>query len=192
MLFFCFRYFVVGGEDVQPTPQMTTSSSRFVWRHKAVATSSNPQKKVSSIFKFAVSTPREKQVPFGIVLVYQKAIIPSIKFHGSTTSIKITQEIMEYLIANIVDMVVVGTMRSSDRCLVFDQLYPGFVAPLGRSYVLRDINLDRVDLSLNRCTLLPTCFIPEKFKLGPISPGSPNDCSGQKFILETDYDIEAY
>lgn len=55
-----------------------------------------------------------------------------------------------------------------------------------KKYVLREVksNLEFNDISLNRCAIENSGFLPEMFKLGNPTPGEDNDCTGPHFILE--------
>lgn len=66
---------------------------------------------------------------------------------------------------------------------IIDMVVYGRRAPFSR---LRDFDEQRStqDLTLNRCTIKTSGFLPEYFKLGRATPGQENDCSGVHFILE--------
>lgn len=82
---------------------------------------------------------------------------------------------------HLVDMVVYSKMYDSNRCDIYEEIYPQFV---GRKYVLREFNAVDVDYTLNRCASESLGFRPEKFKIGKPTPGADNDCSGAHYIVE--------
>lgn len=84
---------------------------------------------------------------------------------------------------DIIDMVVYGRRAPFSRCQFFEDLWPDFAE---KKYMLRDFDEQRStqDLTLNRCTIKTSGFLPEYFKLGRATPGQENDCSGVHFILE--------
>lgn len=73
-------------------------------------------------------------------------------------------------------------MNSSDKCRLFETIDTDFV---NKKYTLREFpnNIEKADISLNRCAHEGLGFLPEKFKLGNPTPGGENDCMGPNFIL---------
>lgn len=82
-----------------------------------------------------------------------------------------------------IDMVVYTEKAECDECEMVEIIHSEYAE---KRYTLRETmtNLQRQDISLNRCTLESIGFVPEKFKIGTITPGSENDCNGLHFILE--------
>lgn len=84
----------------------------------------------------------------------------------------------------LIDMVVYSRKASYDKCSIFEEWVPRFT---DKQYVLTDYNTNNhKDYSLNRCTASRDPFLPEYFKVGKLTPGKRNDCTGPIFIL-TDF-----
>lgn len=81
-----------------------------------------------------------------------------------------------------VDMVVWGRKVPTNRCQLFDNLFPSDRLPEGKMDLLRDIEKDDPtetrDWSLNRCSDLTDTFRSEYFKYDSPSPGAKNPCNG--------------
>lgn len=97
--------------------------------------------------------------------------------------ILMTSELKQLLKTILVDLIVYGKRAPYDRCNFFEEIYPPY---RNKKYVLREFDdvSGGTDYSLNRCTFESDGFLPEKFRIGRLTPGSENDCSGTHFILE--------
>ena len=116
-------------------------------------------------------------------MLEQRYMIKS-SFQRSKTQIPLTEEHLKLIQESLIDLVVVGTEKSSDRCSIFEQLQPGFVNPIRLHDVLRDVNLPYKDLSWNRCADERHGFVPELFKIGQKSPVAYNISDGTRFLMD--------
>lgn len=101
-------------------------------------------------------------------------------------SIKITANLKQFIASKLIDIVVYGYRAPYDKCNLFEELCPQLI---NRKYVLREIDAQKNDYSLNRCTPVTIAIVPERFKLGTPTPAKDNDCSGAHYIFE-DHMIE--
>lgn len=99
------------------------------------------------------------------------------------TYIRISDDIVELLKKYAIDLVVYGETTACDKCELFELIHNEFS---NKQYTLREFSTDvqRRDISLNRCAFESNGFLPEKFKIGSPTPGCENDCSGPRFLLE--------
>ena len=100
------------------------------------------------------------------------------KFNRPTT---IEGEKNEIIKKYLVDMVVYSRKCAFDSCDIFEEWVPSFK---DKNYMLTDFETKNYkDHSLSRCTTSKDPFLPEYFKLGTLTPGKPNDCTGSRFML---------
>lgn len=108
------------------------------------------------------------------------------KLSKKQPSIKIDDEILEQLKEYLEDLVVYGESNSCSKCEIFEKIKNEF----SQKYILRDFTM-KTDITLNRCTVQSSGFLPERFKLGKPTPGEMNDCTGPRFILEDQIVVSA-
>lgn len=112
------------------------------------------------------------------------------KFALSKTqpNIKINREILEELKSYLIDLVVYGEDKACTRYSLFEEINSEFAS---KEYILREFptNSAKEDISMNRCAIESSGFLPEKFKLEYPTPGKPNDCTGPNFLLENDVPV---
>lgn len=97
-------------------------------------------------------------------------------------NIKINDDIFTQLKNYLIDLVVFGDSKACDKCKLFERINDEFAL---KNYILREFptNAAKKDISLNRCAVESSGFLPEKFKLGILTPGKSNDCTGPHFML---------
>ena len=169
------------------------------YRRKFATTGAQKGKSIASFFGTETAN-----VPYGLILLYKNPgtslqrhtfQLPNgedLKLTRHKPYIRIDKELLQLLQSHMVDLVVYGTDTPMSQCKVFDELYPGFVLPIRRRYILRDVNPKGVlDFSVNRCTERQEGFLPEVFRLGPVTPGEENNCDGESLILEADETLRA-
>lgn len=105
------------------------------------------------------------------------------KLTEKNREIVIDDKLKGVLKKSLVYLVIYGDRKACDKCDFFEMIHDDFA---NKKYTLRDFskNIENNVISLNRCTLERYGFLPEKFKLGSLTPGKANDCSGPHFILE--------
>lgn len=82
----------------------------------------------------------------------------------------------------LIDLVVFAENKACDKCTIFEKIKDDFAS---KKYILREFPTNsKKDISLNRCAVESSGFLPEKFKFGNPSPGNINDCSGPHFLLD--------
>lgn len=98
-------------------------------------------------------------------------------------NIKINGEILGELKKYLIDVVVYGENKACEKCNLFEDINEEFDS---KKYILREFptNFAKNDISLNRCTIQSSGFLPEIFKIGNPTPGKINDCNGPHFLLE--------
>lgn len=165
--------FTVGG------PAVTNADVKIP--NEMVKFRSGFSKNVPSMANFLINTNNEIH---DIGLLYDK--LNSFKEFVLTQKqqyIAINERIAEILNKYLVDLVVYGEKVPCSKCELIEKIHSDFTT---KKYMLRELqtNSKGKDISLNRCSIESVGFLPEKFKLGNPSPGSPNDCSGPNFILE--------
>lgn len=98
-------------------------------------------------------------------------------------NIKINDAIVNQLKDYLIDLVVYGD-NACEKCSLFEKIIDDFVT---KKYILREYpkkNEPKKVVSLNRCAVESSGFLPEKFKLGNPTPGIANDCTGPHILLE--------
>ncbi len=174
---------MAGGRNVGVQVGMSVDDSQFMFRRKFEGKFKiKGQREITSFL--LPSDSGENTVPYGLALLFCEQKPDMLRLSQHEKFIKITPEIRSFLKSNIIDLVVYGTMAETDRCLIFEELCQDFVIPLKRQYMIREINPENIDLSINRCTLRTSGFLPESFRLGQPTPGERNDCTGEPLILE--------
>ena len=130
--------------------------------------------------------PNRNKVPHAILLLQVDSKDGNIfqnyfqfaKFNRPTT---IEGEKNEIIKKYLVDMVVYSRKCAFDSCDIFEEWVPSFK---DKNYMLTDFETKNYkDHSLSRCTTSKDPFLPEYFKLGTLTPGKPNDCTGSRFML---------
>lgn len=117
-----------------------------------------------------------------IGLLYDKEKTNSFKdFTLPKKNSKINDAIIDQMKKYLIDLVVFGEKKSCDKCKIFERINHEFTA---KKYILREFPNSNKDISLNRCAVESTGFLPEKFKLGNPTPGKENDCTGPHFLTE--------
>ncbi len=179
------RMFVVGGKNIEANLDMSVDDALFGFRRKYEGKFSvKGQRDISSFLVPADDEEDDRKVPYGLALLFSEGPMTHLKLTRSQKFIKIDSELKKMLKDHVVDLVVYGSDADTNRCLIFEELHRPFVVPLQRQYMLREIDPEQVDLSLNRCTIRSDGFLPESFRLGQPTPGAENDCTGEKLILE--------
>lgn len=167
-----FGFFTVGGSEVNEADLRVPSSS-IKFRQCFVPGS------IKSITNFIVNGNKNINA---IGLLYgRQEPLRDIVLTKQKNYIRLEGGIKELLKKHLVDLVVYSKMYDSNRCDVFEEIYPDFV---GRKYLLREFNAPDIDYTLNRCAIESLGFRPEKFKIGNATPGAENDCSGAHYIVE--------
>lgn len=166
-------FFTISGSEVQSDLKDPSDYIKF--------RSMFDDKKVNTISNFIV---KKELRAFGL-LHDEKQINAFSDFSLSkkVPSIKITDESIEQLKKYLIDLVVYGEKNVCDQCKLFEKMNHEFAS---KKYILRDfpMNSAKKDISLNRCAVESTGFLPEKFKIGNPTPGKSNDCTGPNFLLE--------
>lgn len=138
------------------------------------------QRNQKTLYSFLRTGNKDLQA---VAVLYNQKPLPEFIISSKQPFIVISNELKKIIQDNLVDLIVYGRRAAVDSCELFLDLYPQYAT---RKYTLREID-DRSrnrDNSLNRCTITTDAFAPEKFKLGKLTPGEENDCSGTHFILE--------
>lgn len=181
-------YFVIGGRGVE------NAGLKVPWASLKYRT--GYRKKPGKLFTMNDFLVNGNKHIKGIVLIYKRND-PFSRLqlvYPNTLWIQINNEIFEIIKETIVDMIVFGKRAPQQQCNIFQKLVPPFVNK--KYYVLREYDktedqnylCDNKDRSINRCTDLIDGFLPEKFKLGKVSPGQDNDCTRAHFVLEDHVD----
>lgn len=168
-------FFTAGGVNVK-TADVTIPNSM-------VKTQSSFSKiKMHTMSNFLINPKSEIRA---IGLLYDKEnSFKDIVLSDKTKVLPINEKLTDVLKKYLVDLVVyTGDKSTCDKSKIIEKIYSDYV---GRKYVLREmtVNLDSNDISLNRCAVESSGFLPEMFKLGKPTPGAENDCTGPHFILE--------
>lgn len=166
--------FTIGG------PLVTTADMNTP--HEMVKTQSSFTKlKLTKITNF-VNNPTAEIRAFGLLYDAGNSF-SNIALTNNQKFLKIDEKITDLLTKYLVDLVVYTGRTCCDKCDFIEKIHSDYS---GRKYVLRDLmmNLKNNDVSLNRCAIESTAFLPEMFKLGDPTPGAENDCNGPRFILE--------
>lgn len=133
--------------------------------------------------------PDGDDAPHAIILIFSKEGYPLPAFTRDKPFLKLHDDpaLMAFLQASVVDMVVYGRRSPTDRCNIFEDIYPAFQE---QKYILREYDTDSGSLSLNRCEEISMAgFLPNSFQLGVPSAGKRNNCnSGFTPILEKHLD----
>ena len=133
--------------------------------------------------------PDSDEAPHAIMLIFSKNEyhLPEITKERPYVKLFDNPPLMRYLQDSLVDMVVYGRRAPTDRCHIFEDIYPGFI---GKRYILREYDTEGGSLSLNRCEDTQMIgFQPSTWQLGVPSPGRRNPCdSGFNPILENHLD----
>lgn len=164
-------YYVIGGLGIE-NANMKINSDYIKCRKKLVQNSMNNFLTNGNDELHAILLLNGKSSPLStIVLTTQRPVLP------------ISQDVLKVLNEFTVDMIVYGRRAPSERCDIFEQIYPDFT---NMKYALRDYDTETgtIEYSLNRCGAETNGFLPGKIKLGIPSPGQENDCRGPHFILE--------
>lgn len=168
------RFFTIGGSDVD-TADLKIPDAKI--RFKDGFPSKN---KVQQLTNFLSSENRL----YAIGLLYgEKQVFNEFKLTEKIRELVIDTKLIDILKKHLVDLVVYSENNACDKCTLFEDIHSDF---FGKKYTLREFstNIEKKDITLNRCALESFGFIPEKFKIGLPTPGKPNDCSGPHFILE--------
>ena len=192
------RYFVIGGQKVENANMQLNDPSGMVKCRQQSSSSSFknmpkalPGQKTLNCF---VKTNLQKY-PEGLGLIdttnYEnwknpEDTLTKLKFERNAPLI-IDKQVESFLRNTLVDFVAYTGFAQYEKCSVFDKLVPQWSNP-PRRYVLREVNLQEHDLSLNHCGANPISLTPEYFKLGKITPGKKNDCTAPRFHLENNLD----
>jgi len=145
--------------------------------------------------------PKDLAIPVGDDSAYAVILINSIsapqmkmfnlqKSGDVYESLKLTQFMEKTLRSINQDMIVYGRRVHTNRCEIFERLWPdGTILTPTRRYLLRDFDssnpeLQSQDYSLNRCTSGTDPHTPEAFQTDAVSPGLKNPCQGKSFFLE--------
>lgn len=162
---FCEDFYTIGGTNIEKSDMKITSDYirfRNSWNDK----------KLSSITNF-LENENTNLYAIGILYKYNDPM-SSIQLNKKNT-IFIDENLKEFLVNNLIDLVVYSEKCDRDRCKIFEDFHSGFT---NKKYTLREFKFKSTDISLNRCTVETDGFIPEKFKIGKPTPGLENDCSG--------------
>lgn len=167
-------FFTIGGAEV-PIADLKVPSDYIKFK------SSFDDRKVQSITNFLANKDLR-----AIGLLYDKKKINTFSdfsLSKKQQNIKINDAIIDQLKNHLIDLVVYGENKACDKCKLFERINDEFAL---KKFILREFPTNKVkkDMSLNRCAVESTGFLPEKFKLGDPSPGKPNDCTGPHFLLE--------
>ncbi len=174
---------MAGGRNVGSKLDMSVDDNQFMFRRKFEGKFKlKGQRQITSFL--LPSDSEENAVPYGLALLHCEQKPEKLRLSRNEKFIKITSEIKDFLKANIIDLVVYGTTAESDRCIIFEELCQEFVIPIKRHYIIREINPPNTDLTINRCTVRNSGFLPESFRLGQPTPGEKNDCTGEPLVLE--------
>lgn len=120
-----------------------------------------------------------------IAIVYKKGYsFQDLTINSRKPFLYINDDIQDMIKSNLVDFIVYGTTAPYDNCQLFINLYNDYA---NKDYILREFDNNKgsgKDRTLSRCALDGNSFAPEKFKLGSLTPGMENDCSGAQFFLD--------
>ncbi len=178
---------MIGGKDVTPTVNMGIDDNQFTFHRKFEGKFKTKGQR--AITSFLLPKDTEQFLPYGLALLFCEEKPTQLRLSLNEKSKKVTSEIKDLLKKSIIDLVVYGATAISDRCSIFEELCPDFVIPYRRQYMVREINAQLIDLSINRCTLRTNGFLPESFRLGHPTPGERNDCTGERLFLENEATI---
>ena len=163
-------FFVLGGFDV-PNTSMTVESNMVASRKKLMRN--------QGILNWMTNANEHL---FAVVLVHSinSTDLSRLWLSKSQPYLNLKDHV-QTIKHHLKDIVVYGRRAPQERCGIFEELNPNFTET---KYVLREFDGGSKDFSLNRCTLETRPMLPKSFKLGKPTPGSTNDCSGTRFILE--------
>lgn len=167
-------FFTIGGSDVSNEDLKIPSDSI---KFKSGFTD---KKNVLSMSSFFVNDNKLSAIG---LLYGEKNPFNEFKLTEKNREIVIDDKLKGVLKKSLVYLVIYGDRKACDKCDFFEMIHDDFA---NKKYTLRDFskNIENNVISLNRCTLERYGFLPEKFKLGSLTPGKANDCSGPHFILE--------
>lgn len=167
-------FFTIGGSDVS-NGDLKIPSDSIKFKNGFTV-----KKNVPSVSSFLVN---ENELSAIGLLYGEKNPFNEFKLTEKIREIVIDDKLKDILKKSLVDLVVYGERKACDKCEFFEVIHDDFA---NKKYTLRDFskNIENSVISLNRCALERYGFLPEKFKLGSLSPGKENDCSGPHFILE--------
>jgi hypothetical protein len=120
-----------------------------------------------------------------IVLLYNKDGKPlaDLELTKKNPYLRLDNQLTEIIQNNLMDIVVYGRRAPFERCSYYERLAPQLS---GRKYALKEYGTPNgPDCSLNRCTISTDSISPEAFKIGSLTPGADNDCTGIHFIIQT-------
>jgi len=151
--------------------------------------------KVQSIYIGVPPVPVGDDSAYAIMLIhskYEKDLrLFSLKKEGSTYSkLQLTPFLERELRKMNHDMVVYGRKVHTNRCHIFERLWPDLsILDPSKKYLLRDWDdskpqSQKADYSLNRCTDSTDPHKPEAFQIDVTSPGEENTCKGKAFFIE--------
>lgn len=166
------KYFTVGGSDITHA-NLKVPDPKIKFRESF-------HSGISSITNFISNGNRNLNA---IGLLYDRGnSFSEITLTADKNFIRIDANILEILKKYMVDMVVYTKLHDRDRCNIFEEINADLA---NKKYALREFtSTPGRDITLNRCALELTGFLPEKFKIGKATPGSDNDCTGAHYILE--------
>jgi len=150
------------------TADLRVDNSLITYKHKFTQT--------PGLFNFFGNA---NKYPHAVLFLYAPDGLPDIKLSQQVPHIKVTEEIRKKLQTALIDMVVYGRRATNQKCEIFELLHQNFV---NRDYILRELDVSEnlKDYSINRCTIDSSSFLPEKFKIGQLTPRAENDCTGTK------------
>lgn len=110
--------------------------------------------------------------PFGDIILSDRANL-----------LPINDKIIGILTEYLIDLVVFAGKTPCDKCELIEKIHNDFSR---RKYVLREVQFNDADdeISLNRCAIENSGFLPEMFRLGKPTPGAENDCTGPHYLFE--------
>ena len=163
------RLFVVGGTGI-PEADLRVPDSDIMFRNEI----SNKQR--------ANFIPNGNTLPIGVALLYKPGGIEFLELREGREKIIIDQSWKDLLKRNILDLIVFGRRAYTNRCDIFEEIFPQY---RGKLYMLRDFDQPwKRDLTLNRCTSFRETFVPYNFRLGKPTPNKENDCSLKHYDLD--------
>lgn len=158
-------FFLIGGKDVKNAQlKLPEGEDRIIFRHET------KQPPITNWLKNGNKGAK------AIVLIYKKNHkFDEIVLTNSVSAIPLNEKILAIIKNHLVDMVAYAELAPAERCNIFERIQPSFK---NSDYMLREMDHNFIDNSLNRCSAGKTGCIPEKFKIGERTPGAENDCNG--------------
>jgi hypothetical protein len=108
----------------------------------------------------------------------------------------VTEDIKELIYAHTVDMLIYARHTQFNDCKFFKTVYERFQNYHGdKIYPAREFDKTKhADLSINRCPDMLDCdakspLLLTNWKLGNVTPGTENDCSGAHWLLEKEIKV---